>query len=187
MAFHGFLEEFQDCLAIPALCDKAFQDPSFVIHSPAKIVHLAADLHEHLVQMPLPVRICAYLGDPFLADLCGKYRAKSVPSKSNGFVAYVDAAFVQKILNIPQRERKTHIHHHGQADDLGARLEATKGETFCHPERLGGRPARLNRFCSDSANSADRLELVRKGLLQMKILEALEKLTNTKRIARVNN
>ena len=70
------------------------------------------------------------------------------------FVADVDAAFVQKILNIPQRERKPHIHHHSQADDLGARLEVTKGETLCHRERLGDRPARLNRFCSDSAGEA---------------------------------
>jgi hypothetical protein len=45
MAFHRFSDEFQGCLAIPALCDKAFQDLPFVIHSPPTVVHLAVDLH----------------------------------------------------------------------------------------------------------------------------------------------
>jgi hypothetical protein len=66
-------------------------------------------------------------------------------------MADVDAAFVQKILHIPQRERKQHIHHSGQADDLWARLEVTKGGTFCHPVTLIARPARLKQVSSDSA------------------------------------
>jgi hypothetical protein len=40
-------------------------------------------------------------------------------------MANVDAAFIQKIFHIPQRERKPHIYHNGQADDLGVRLEVT--------------------------------------------------------------
>jgi len=52
------------------------------------------DLHKNLVQMPLPVRICAHLADPFLANLCGKQWTKAVPAKSNRFMADVDAAFV---------------------------------------------------------------------------------------------
>ena len=36
-------------------------------------------------------------------------------------------------------------------DDLGARLEVMKRAAFCHHETLIPRPARLNRFCSDSA------------------------------------
>jgi hypothetical protein len=39
-----------------------------------------------------------------------------------------------------------------QADDLGTRLEVTKGGTFCHPATLIARPARLNKFSSDSAS-----------------------------------
>jgi hypothetical protein len=46
---------------------------------------------------------------------------------------------------------ETDIHHHGQTDDLGARLEVAKRAAFCHPETLIAHPARLNRFCSDSA------------------------------------
>ena len=51
--------------------------------------------------VPLPVRICAHLADPFLADLRGKQRAKPVPPESNRLVADLDAAFVQQILHVP--------------------------------------------------------------------------------------
>jgi hypothetical protein len=53
MAFHDFPQEFEDCLAITALCDEAFQDFPIVIHNPPKVVRLAVDLREHLVQVPL--------------------------------------------------------------------------------------------------------------------------------------
>jgi hypothetical protein len=103
MAFHGFPREFEGCLAITALCDATFQDVPFVIHSPPKVVRLAVDLHENLIQVPLPIWICAHLAEPFLADLCGKQRAKSVPPKPNRFVADVDVAFVQQTLHVPKR------------------------------------------------------------------------------------
>jgi hypothetical protein len=151
MAFHGFSEEFQGCFAITALRDKAFKDFPLVIDFPPKIVRLAFNLHGYLVQVPLPVRICAHLTDPFPANLSGKHRAKSVPPKPNRLMADVDAAFVQKIFHIPQRERKTSVHHHGEADDLRARFDVPKGGTFCHPERLSSRPARLKKSSSDSA------------------------------------
>jgi hypothetical protein len=59
---------------------------------------------------------------------------------------------VQKILHIPQRERKPHIHHNGQADDLRARLKVTKGAAFYHPAPLDARPARLKKVSSNSAH-----------------------------------
>ena len=122
-----------------------------MIHGAPEVVHLTVDLHEHLVQVPLPVRVCAHLADPFLADLCGKQRAKSVPPKSNRFVADIDAAFVQQILDIAERKGKANVHHDRQANDLRARLEVAKGAAFCHPATLSARPAHLNKFSSDSA------------------------------------
>jgi hypothetical protein len=59
-------------------------------------------------------------------------------------MADVDAAFVQQILHIAKRKRETNVHHHGQAYDTRARLEVTKGGTFCHPAMLIARPARFN-------------------------------------------
>ena len=66
-------------------------------------------------------------------------------------MADVDAAFVQKVLHVPMRKRETDIHHDGQTDDLGARLEIAEGAVFCHPATLIAPPARLNRFGSDRA------------------------------------
>jgi hypothetical protein len=100
MAFHCFLEKFQCCPVITALRNEALQDFPFVIRSPPKIVRLAVDLHEYLIQMPLPVCPRPHSINPFPADLSGKYWAKSTPPKPNGFVADIDTAFVQKILNI---------------------------------------------------------------------------------------
>jgi hypothetical protein len=60
----------------------------------------------------------------------GKQRAKSVPPKSNCLMADVDATLVQQILDIPKRKREADVHHHGQADDLWARLEVAARATF---------------------------------------------------------
>jgi hypothetical protein len=67
-------------------------------------------------------------------------------------MADVDATLVQQILDIPKRKREADVHHHGQADDLRARLEGAKSAAFCHPATLIPRPARLNKFSSDSAS-----------------------------------
>ena len=116
-------------------------------------MRFTVDPHKHVVQVPLPVRICAHLADPFLADLCGKQRTTTAPPKSNRFMADVDAAFVQKTLHVPKRKRKPDVHHHGQADHLKAGFEVAKWAAFCHSSKLRGCPAHLNQFCSDSANS----------------------------------
>ena len=125
-----------------ALCDKAFQDFSFVIHGPPKIMRLAIDLHENLIQVPLPVRVRMTI-DPTFPKISSKQRSKPVPPKANCLVADLDAAFMQQILHIPQRQRETHIHHHRQADDLWRRLEIPKGAVFCHSQTLRDIPARL--------------------------------------------
>lgn len=67
-------------------------------------------------------------------------------------MADVDTAFLQKLLNIAQRKRKPNLQHHGQADDLGLRLELWDVGTLCHPEKRDGFPARLNLFWSDRAD-----------------------------------
>jgi len=82
-----------------------------VIHGPPKIKRLSVELYEHLIQMPLPMCPRPNSVNPPAADLSGKHRAKSVPPKPNRLMVDVDAAFMQKIFHIPQRERKPHIHH----------------------------------------------------------------------------
>jgi hypothetical protein len=122
-----------------------------VIHGPPKIVRLAVNLHEHLVQVPLPIGIYAHLAVPFLADLCGKQRAKSVPPKPNRFVAYVDPALVQQVLDIAERKWKSNVYHHREADGLGAAVKVLEGVCFRHQRRLRNRPARIKQIFSDKA------------------------------------
>ncbi|WP_282168757.1 hypothetical protein [Ruegeria atlantica] len=69
-------------------------------------------------------------------------------------MADLDAALVQKIFNIAKRKRKPNIHHDGQTDDLGARLEVAKRAASCHPATLSARPTRLNKFLLTVPESA---------------------------------
>ena len=151
MTFHYFSKEFQCCLAITTLCRTAFQDFPFIIHGPPKIERLAVDLHEHLTQMPLPVCPRPHSVNPSAPNFSGKQWAKSVPPKPNRLMADVDAALVQKLLNIAKRKRKWTYIKTASRMKLGRFSKITKWAAFCHPERPSGRPARLKSFSSDSA------------------------------------
>jgi len=58
-------------------------------------------------------------------------------------MADVDAALEQQILDVPQRERETHVHHHHEADYLWRRVKAAGWE---------GRPCA--RFAADAVGLA---------------------------------
>src|SRR5271157_2174692 len=92
-----------------------------------EIAELAVDLHEGLIQMPPPLRIATHVRHPLLSDLGGEHRAKPVPPKPDGLVADVDPALGQQILDVAQRQRISHVHHHDQTDDL--RRSSTRSST----------------------------------------------------------
>jgi hypothetical protein len=117
-----------------------------------KVVRLVVDLLEHLIQVPLPIRICAHLADPFfLVDLRGKQRAKPVPPVPHNFVADVDAELVRHVLDVSEQKWKANVHHDRKENDLRARLEVPEWGTFCHLQKLSGHPARFKKISSDSA------------------------------------
>jgi hypothetical protein len=93
------------------LCAVAFQHLTFVIHSPPKGMRLAVDTHENLVQVPSPIRVRTHLLDTFTADFSGEHWAKSIPPVPHRFVADVDAALVQQVLDIAERKGKANVHH----------------------------------------------------------------------------
>jgi hypothetical protein len=126
-AFHCFPKEFHRCLAVAALRDIAFQHFAFVIYGALQVVRFTVDLHKHLIQMPLPIRMSTKLLTPFLSDFSCKQWAEPVPPEANRLMADIDPAFVQQIFDVPERERITHIHHHRQANDFWRRLEVAKG------------------------------------------------------------
>jgi hypothetical protein len=67
-----------------------------------------------------------------LPDFGGEERAKAMPPKPDGLMADLDAALMQQVLDVPQREREPDVHHDRQADDLGRRLEVLEGAGFAH-------------------------------------------------------
>ncbi len=72
----------------------------------------------------------AHRTDAIPPDLGGEHRAGPVPPISHSLVVDLDAALVQEILDVTQRERKADVEHRRQTDDLWARFENTKGGTF---------------------------------------------------------
>ena len=118
IAFHRTPQKLQRSLAIPPFRGKNFQHFPFVINSPPQIMHLPVDTDKHLVQVPAPVRI-RMASNPGLPDLGGKHRTKPVPLEPHRFMAEVDAALEQQILDLPQRQRIADVHHNRQADYLG--------------------------------------------------------------------
>jgi len=64
-------------------------------------------------------------------------------------MADLDPALMQKIFDIPERKREPNVEHDCQADDFGAGFEIAKWTAFCHPAKLGCRPARLKPVSSD--------------------------------------
>jgi uncharacterized Rossmann fold enzyme len=60
------------------------------------------------------------------ADLGGEHRTKPVPPEPDSLVTDVDPALGQQILDIAQRQRISHVHHHDQADDLRRVVEISK-------------------------------------------------------------
>jgi hypothetical protein len=65
-------------------------------------------------------------------------------------MARLDAALLEQILDIAQRQRKADVKHYRQADNLRAGLEVAESGAFCHMARQVGRPALHNRSSSDN-------------------------------------
>ena len=106
---------------------------------------LAVDLHEYLIQMPAPTDRPHPRNTPF-SDFRGEQRAEPVPPEPHRFMADLDAALMQEVLDVAQGQREPDIHHDCQADDLRAGLEVAKGAAFCHPPKLGHRLPPLKNF-----------------------------------------
>jgi hypothetical protein len=72
-----------------------------VINSSPKVVHLAVDFHEDLVQVPFPFAGLHAL-DTTSLYLGREHRAETVPSEANSFVADFDTALMKQVFNVPK-------------------------------------------------------------------------------------
>jgi hypothetical protein len=91
----------------------------FLVDCSPQIVHLATEFDDHLVEVPIPVLEPAHPGNPLPPDVGDEHGPKPVPPEAHRLVANIDFALKQQVLNISQRQRISHIHHHHQADHLG--------------------------------------------------------------------
>jgi len=48
---------------------------------------------------------------PLAANVAGKERPEPVPPLAHGLMADIDAALEQQVLDVPQGEWETHVHH----------------------------------------------------------------------------
>lgn len=136
MAPHGFLDEFQCCLAIALLGHEALEDFAFVVHGAPEVVLFAVDLHENLVEVPTPLMSRSHSVDASAPDLGSEHRPGPSPPEPHGFVANLDTALMEQIFNIPERQREPDVEHDRHADDLGRGFEIAKRGTFGHARTL---------------------------------------------------
>ena len=74
---------------------------SYVNDNTLEVVGFTVDLHEGLIQMPLPIRMSAKVLNPISSDLGGEHRAEPVPPKPHRLVANINTALMQQILDVP--------------------------------------------------------------------------------------
>ena len=135
-------QKLQRRLLVPALRHKAFEHLALVIDRAPEIVLHAVDLHEHLIEMPAPMSESSHRLNTAAPDLRRENRPEPVPPEPHRLMGDVDAALMQQVFHIPQRQRVAHLHHHREADDLGARLEIAKNARAAHHRKAIGGPSK---------------------------------------------
>ena len=53
-------------------------------------------------------------------------------------MADIDASFIQEVFDIEQRQRKSDVQHHRQADEFTTRSKVSKWVGLAHAGRVGG-------------------------------------------------
>jgi len=99
IAFHQFSEGFQSRFTIATLGDNGLKFFVLVIDRAPRVMGFPIDLHENLVEMPLPVRIGSRPLDSGFADLRSEQRAKRHPPKEYRLMADVDPALMQEVFD----------------------------------------------------------------------------------------
>ena len=99
---HRFSEEFQGCSLVPLLRDIGLEHFALMIDCAPEVVRLASNFHEHLIQMPAPLRDLTHRFRSPFADLVGEVWSKSIDPEADTFVADIDATFMEEVFDITQ-------------------------------------------------------------------------------------
>ena len=73
-----------------------------MVHRSPKVMKLAIDPHEHLINVPSPYGIAAPRNSS-LSDLRREYRTEVVPPVADSFMADINVALVKEIFDIAKR------------------------------------------------------------------------------------
>ena len=106
-----------------------------MINCAPQVMSFTIYLHKDFVQVPFPVGMAPC---PLPTNFFGKLATKSAHPKPDCFVANINSAFMQYIFNLAKTQRKTHLIHDRQADDLGAGFEIFEDVGLSHPTKLWG-------------------------------------------------
>lgn len=79
--------------------------------------------HKDAIDVPAPIAESTHSADPLPFDVSDEHWAKPVPIEPNLLMAIINAAFGQKIVDVPYSMRKTHTHLHFKPIDLGGGVE----------------------------------------------------------------
>jgi len=118
VAFQRLLHERKVCLLLACLGEVALEHLALLIDRSSKVMHLAVDLHINLIKVPSLLPKALPPAHPLAAKGSGEQRAEPVPPVPNRLVTDVDPALGQQFRYVSQAQRKPHVHHHDQPDDL---------------------------------------------------------------------
>ena len=102
MPLQRFFHERERSLFIASFRDEALEDLAFVVDGAPQVMHLAVDLHVHLIKVPSPLTNAAHGTDPLPSYVAREQWTEPVPPEAHCLMAKVDAAFEQQVLDIPQ-------------------------------------------------------------------------------------
>lgn len=73
-----------------------------MINGSPQVVLDAVDLHEDLIQMPLPLCVLAHVRRSFGSDLSSEDGSETINPEPNALMADIDPTLVKKIFNVAQ-------------------------------------------------------------------------------------
>ena len=130
MVLQRFLYEGQRLFLVADPGDVALENLTFVVDGAPQVDQLTTQLHVHLIKVSAPLPEALHPPHPLPTDVGGEQRPKPVPPVPHRLAAEIDPALEQQVFDVAQRQRKPHLHHYHQADDLGRGVEVA--------ERTGG-------------------------------------------------
>jgi hypothetical protein len=137
---HQSAKESLGCMLIAARLQQNIDDITVLIHGTPKILLQALDFHEDFVQIPgiaeatlPPLQLSSIVGTELLTPM------------SNGFIRDDNAAFGQKIFDIPKAHAKAMIDPHSVADDFRREtVSVVTGSRAFHDRILSQLPAQVD-------------------------------------------